>query len=320
VFSVIAMQIGVPAPLYSHIHGRDDGSMSSGGGTFWSWALWTAAAVAAVFMFSWVLRQLRAIRGPIDTGHAKVLSLRRFGFVGSNDSYRAICRLRLRIEVAGREPYDATVWQNVPPWNIDAVQVGRTVGVDVSAANPKRARLNLAQPVPGGSWRGGTTRFVYNSPPNVVINYPHSADGARPSQQEVNLDSLASVLRSIGVPNSTAMGDVYKHNPGAVPVVSAAELLATGQRVPGVIKAFASLGTTPRTLGRVPSMPELIDAPHYMLEVELHFPNLGPVDARAVHAVPPSQVPMLSIGRRLNCAVDPEDPARRFVVDWGPIC
>jgi hypothetical protein len=37
----------------------------------------------------------------------------------------------------------------------------------------------------------------------------------------------------------------------------------------GVLKSFAATGTTPRSLGRTPSRPELIDAPHYILEVEL---------------------------------------------------
>src|SRR5262249_34549805 len=108
----------------------------------------------------------------------------------------------------------------------------------------------------------------------------------------------------------------YTQNPGAIPVISAAALLASGQRVPAVLKSFAATGTTPRSLGRTPSRPELIDAPHYMLEVELHFPNLSPVDARAVQPVPAAEGPNLAIGRKLTCAVDPADPARRFVVDW----
>jgi hypothetical protein len=52
------------------------------------------------------------------------------------------------------------------------------------------------------------------------------------------------------------------------------------------------------------------------LEVELHFPNLAPVTARAIQPVPLSQVPNLAIGLKLDCVVDPADPSRRFVVDW----
>ncbi|WP_029114533.1 hypothetical protein [Mycobacterium sp. URHB0044] len=76
------------------------------------------------------------------------------------------------------------------------------------------------------------------------------------------------------------------------------------------------MGTTPRGLGRTPSRPELLDAPHYQVEVELRFPNGDQVTARAIQAVPLSHVPNLAVGLNLPCAVDAADPARRFVVDW----
>ena len=68
--------------------------------------------------------------------------------------------------------------------------------------------------------------------------------------------------------------------------------------------------------GRTPNMPDLIDAPHYILEVELHFPNLASIAARAVQPVLIAQAPNLAIGLPPMCAVDPADPLRRFVVDW----
>ena len=86
--------------------------------------------------------------------------------------------------------------------------------------------------------------------------------------------------------------------------------------MPGALKSFSAMGTTPRSLGRTPSRPEFIDAPHYTLEVELHFPNLAPITARAIQPVPLSQVPNLAIGLKLDCVVDPADPSHRFVVDW----
>jgi hypothetical protein len=84
-------------------------------------------------------------------------------------------------------------------------------------------------------------------------------------------------------------------------------------------ESFSPTGTTPRSLGRTPSPPELIDAPHYMLEVELHFPNLAPVTGRAVQPVPTAHVPTLGIGLPLTCAVDPADPSHRFAVDWDAL-
>ena len=43
-------------------------------------------------------------------------------------------------------------------------------------------------------------------------------------------------------------------------MLSAAQLLATGQRVAAALKSFSPTGKTPRSLGRTPSRPELIDA------------------------------------------------------------
>jgi hypothetical protein len=71
-------------------------------------------------------------------------------------------------------------------------------------------------------------------------------------------------------------------------------------------------------LGRTPSRPELADAPHYKLVIELHFPNLAPMDARTVQPVPLTQVPNLAIGLELPCAVDPANP-QACVVDWDAI-
>ncbi len=84
----------------------------------------------------------------------------------------------------------------------------------------------------------------------------------------------------------------------------------------GGLKSFALTGTTPRSPGRTPNMPDLIDAPHYILEVELHFPNLASIAARAVQPMLITQAPNLAIGLPLMCAVDAADPLRRFVVDW----
>ncbi len=98
--------------------------------------------------------------------------------------------------------------------------------------------------------------------------------------------------------------------------MSAADLLASGQRAPGALKSFAAMGTTPSSLGGTPSVAKFLDAPHYLLEVELHVPNLTSITARAIQPVPESQVRALAIGLTLDCVVDPADPSHRFVVDW----
>jgi hypothetical protein len=99
---------------------------------------------------------------------------------------------------------------------------------------------------------------------------------------------------------------------GQIPGVAA--LLASGQRVPGVLMAYKDNGHS--TDGSF-SIPELRDAPYYVLSVELHIPNLAPMTARNSQPVPPAVAPKLALGLQLTCAVDPANPARLFAVDWN---
>jgi hypothetical protein len=51
-------------------------------------------------------------------------------------------KIALRVEVAGREPYDVTIRQPVPtriPYNY--LPGGATVTVEVAASNPKKVRI-----------------------------------------------------------------------------------------------------------------------------------------------------------------------------------
>jgi hypothetical protein len=148
---------------------------------------------------------------------------------------------------------------------------------------------------------------------------PVQVDAANPNVVEFDFNrSVPSPqIQPSGPATVAQIADALKHaTAGTGSVGSAADLLASGQRVRAVLKSFAATGTTPRSVGRTPSRPELIDAPHYVLEVELHFPNLAPLTGRNQQTVPVEQVPALAIGREVVCAVDPADPTNRFVVDW----
>ena len=70
-----------------------------------------------------------------------MLSLRQFGSAAVNGPERMICRLRLRVEAAGAEPYEVTVWKNIAPWDLGSVAVGTTVAVEISESNPKKVRI-----------------------------------------------------------------------------------------------------------------------------------------------------------------------------------
>ncbi|MDG5481288.1 hypothetical protein [Mycolicibacterium gadium] len=104
---------------------------------------------------------------------------------------------------------------------------------------------------------------------------------------------------------------------GGRPDVSVADLLSSGQRVRGVLRAFRDTGATMRSQGLTPSRQEFLDYPYYALKVELRLPDRPPVTGRIQQPVPPTEVPNLAVGRELNCAVDPADPKQRFVVDFS---
>jgi len=263
----------------------------------------TFVAIAWGLYMTFIGSRETKIRGQALSGTAEVLEVKTRGAVGDpmQGGQRAICRILLSVQIPGREPYEATARQNFPPRVLDTIHVGRIVAVQVDANDPQRVRIDVSRPA--------TPEGVFNMPPVVNVTKsswsPESGWSGSPPPE--------------GIPDqlTAALGDVFQQSAGSAPVISAADLLATGQRVPAALKSFAPTGTTPRSLGRTPSRPELIDAPHYMLEVELHFPNLAPITARAVQSVPVHQVPNLAIGRQLTCAVDSADPSHRFVVDWG---
>jgi len=51
-------------------------------------------------------------------------------------------KIALRVEVAGREPYDVTIRQPVPTRNpYNYLPGGATVTVEVAASNPKKVRI-----------------------------------------------------------------------------------------------------------------------------------------------------------------------------------
>jgi hypothetical protein len=228
---------------------------------------------------------LYRIRKPRFTGAAlfgiaRIQSLASTGTVINN---RYVCKIRLRVEIAGREPYEVTVRQAVHPISMASVQPGSVVRVQIDSDDWQKVRIDSGQPMPA-----------------AAAGSPGSASVA----------TLAEAYNQ------------YKRDHGSVAGrwASGAELLASGQRVPGVLRSFAATGNTLRGLGRtLTATPELLDAPQYLIEAELRFPNLAPVIGRSVQSIPSDAVPCLAIGLELTCAVDAADPAHRFVVDWASV-
>ena len=134
----------------------------------------------------------------------------------------------------------------------------------------------------------------------------HAFVVGRDAPTEGVIDAL--MKGSAGARPTVAAGAGGGHIPGVV------ELLASGQRVPGVLMSFSARGHNTDSSF---SIPELRDAPFYVLTVELHIPNLAPMTARNSQPVPPAVVPKLALGLQLTCAVDAANPAKLFAVDWA---
>ncbi len=102
--------------------------------------------------------------------------------------------------------------------------------------------------------------------------------------------------------------------PGEVQRSSAADLLASGQRMTAVLREFSPTG---RTVGQVdPTKPDPND-PVYVFKVEIPMGGGNPIEATFMHRVPEAQAPTLALGEQLAVAVNPANPTREVAIDWS---
>jgi hypothetical protein len=95
---------------------------------------------------------------------------------------------------------------------------------------------------------------------------------------------------------------------------SAAELLASGQRMSAVLMEFSATG---QTVGdQNPAAPDPSD-PVYVMKVNLQIDGANPIEAVFMHRVPQAQIAGLSLGKRLAVAVNPSNPTREVAIDWA---
>jgi hypothetical protein len=125
-----------------------------------------------------------------------------------------------------------------------------------------------------------------------------------------NCGALLDIKDRISDPGSSAA-------PGSKSLKREADALASGPRVPAVIKSFQASGTTPRTRQWAACKPELLDAPDYWLTVDIRFPDKPPVTKKYLGPVPPAQVPNLAVGRTLTCAIEQVGTSYLWWVDWS---
>jgi hypothetical protein len=210
-----------------------------------------------------------------------------------------------------------------PPDGVADPQVTEKIGGTTSFNNDAWRQVWVAQIPQESDYQivtdGQVTAFVSARlafgkvdfrPPSASVPGPLSPSGGLASLSRIAF--VAALLTLIG-----SVFGIRTLAGRADQVESAADLLASGQRVPAVLNAFRDTGRTARSLGKTPSRPEFLDDPLFALDVELQLPDRAPVRGRSIQRVPRTQVPTLAVGRQLMCVVDLTKPSRRFVVDWG---
>jgi hypothetical protein len=245
-------------------------------------------SIAVIFF---VFRMIKGSMGDQATlqsgvpGTATVVSLEPTGTVITDMYY--VCRIGLRVQLPAQAPFDVIVKQSVPITAMARVNPGQTIGVKVDPTDNTKVVVDWSAPV----------QMPSMGAPQGVVD-PSAAQMAA---------GIAAAAASGGIGQS------------GIQVTSTRDLLQKGQRVLGVLTEFADTGNTPRSLNIAPSKPEFIDDPMYAVTLQLHIPNMAPIESKVVQRVPRAMVPQLHLGLQLNCAVDPANPTREVAIDWGDI-
>jgi len=228
-------------------------------------------------------------------GTAQITGLQQGNMVVNMTNYE--CHIAMNITLPGEAPYEAVITQLIPLIALSRVQPGTVVAVKVDQTDKTKAAIDFNSPV--------------QAMPGAMVPSAGMPMGAAPL-------SGGGAVASAGMVAVGVAAGIASAGPGNVPMgPSSADLLASGQRVLGVLTSFADTGSTPRSMGVTPSNPSYIDDPMYALTLTLHVPNMPAITAQPVQRVPRAQVPNLRMGWELNCAVNPANPSQEVAVDWG---
>jgi len=125
------------------------------------------------------------------------------------------------------------------------------------------------------------------------------ASGAEASLHSASAGDIAAAARATGETG---------------PKKSAAELLASGQRMTAVLREFSPSG---KTVGELdPSLPDPSD-PVYVFKAELPIDGTSPIETVFMNRVPEAKVASLRLGAHMTVAVNPANPTREVTIDWA---
>jgi hypothetical protein len=126
--------------------------------------------------------------------------------------------------------------------------------------------------------------------------------GQRPARQSLDSASVGEIAAAV-----QATGDAGQRR-------SAADLLASGQRMTAVLREFSPSGKTVGDLN--PALPDPSD-PVYVFKAELPIDGSSPIEAVFMNRVPEAKVASLRLGAHLSVAVNPANPSREVTIDWA---
>jgi hypothetical protein len=204
---------------------------------------------------------------------------------------------------------------SVPPWtgetDLSVERYGYDVSVRVEFDDGPTTDLSTKLGYPMmraevGELREGDVLPVRYDPSNhkkVVFDMPAlEANPHKTAEVSVDTASAGEIAATV-----QATGDTGQR-------ASAAELLASGQRMTAVLREFSPSGKTVGDLD--PALPDPND-PVYVIKVELPIEGSSPIEATFMTRVPEAKVASLRLGAHLNVAVNPANPSHEVAIDWA---
>jgi hypothetical protein len=146
--------------------------------------------------------------------------------------------------------------------------------------------------------------FTVRYDPEDHDNFAIEAGAAASAGATVDLDAASAGAIA------TAAGGSY----GQIQRTSAADLLASGQRMTAILREFSPTG---KTVGDSNPGAENPSDPVYVFKMELPIAGGSPLEAICLNRVPTYKTAELGLGAQLNVAVNPANPTREVAIDWS---
>jgi hypothetical protein len=151
-------------------------------------------------------------------------------------------------------------------------------------------------------------------PTRLRLDWDQIRETAKAAQSEARHDAEQRLLReAYGRPTAERDTDSGPAKLDHAQILAAAELLATGQRMTGIVREFAPTG---KTAGETDPAAANPNDPLYAFTLELPLEGATPVIAAFVTRVPAGKTDQLGLGKRMNVAVNPGNPTREVAIDW----